>query len=66
MLLDAATLDDSTSRIVAIAISLTPEMTSAISQLMRKQNLIPVAGAATATPAFHTTIGLPGRLATQL
>ncbi|AKN15371.1 ethanolamine ammonia-lyase subunit EutB [Mycobacterium haemophilum] len=65
-LLDTAARDDSATRIAAIAPGLTPEMVAAVSKLMRNQDLILVAGAATATAAFRTTVGLPGRLATRL
>ncbi|WP_204801005.1 ethanolamine ammonia-lyase subunit EutB [Mycobacterium riyadhense] len=65
-LLDAAARDDSATRIAAIAHGLTPEMAAAVSKIMRNQDLILVAAASTATAAFRTTIGLPGRLATRL
>ncbi|ORV68963.1 ethanolamine ammonia-lyase subunit EutB [Mycobacterium gastri] len=65
-LLDTAARDDSATRIAAIAPGLTPEMIAAVSKMMRNQDLILVAAAATATAAFRTTIGLPGRLATRL
>lgn len=65
-LLDAACRDDSAARIAAVSAGLTPEMVAAVSKIMRNQDLILVAAAATATAAFRTTIGLPGTLATRL
>ncbi|KZS66598.1 ethanolamine ammonia-lyase subunit EutB [Mycobacterium ostraviense] len=65
-LLDTAARDDSATRIAAIAPGLTPEMIAAVSKIMRNQDLILVAAGSTATAAFRTTIGLPGRLATRL
>ncbi|OBI39476.1 ethanolamine ammonia-lyase [Mycobacterium sp. E1386] len=65
-LLDAASRDDGAARIAAISPGLTPEMVAAVSKIMRNQDLILVAAAATATAAFRTTIGLPGTLATRL
>ncbi|ACC39125.1 MULTISPECIES: ethanolamine ammonia-lyase subunit EutB [Mycobacterium] len=65
-LLDTAARDDSAARIAAIAPGLTPEMVAAVCKIMRNQDLILVAAATTATAAFRTTIGLPGRLATRL
>ncbi|OBI24799.1 ethanolamine ammonia-lyase subunit EutB [Mycobacterium sp. E2238] len=65
-LLDAASRDDGAARIAAISPGLTPEMVAAVSKIMRNQDLILVAAAATATAAFRTTIGLPGTLSTRL
>ncbi|GAA4534692.1 ethanolamine ammonia-lyase subunit EutB [Mycobacterium paraffinicum] len=65
-LLDAASRDDGAARIAAISPGLTPEMVAAVSKIMRNQDLILVAAAATAAAAFRTTIGLPGTLATRL
>ncbi|OBH38663.1 ethanolamine ammonia-lyase [Mycobacterium sp. E342] len=65
-LLDTASRDDAAARIAAVSPGLTPEMVAAVSKIMRNQDLILVAAAATATAAFRTTIGLPGTLATRL
>ncbi|MCV7429020.1 ethanolamine ammonia-lyase subunit EutB [Mycobacterium montefiorense] len=65
-LLDTASLDDSAAWITAVSPGLTPEMVAAVSKIMRNQDLILVAAAATTTAAFRTTIGLPGTLATRL
>ncbi|MFW0785256.1 ethanolamine ammonia-lyase subunit EutB [Gordonia sp. CPCC 206044] len=65
-LLDAATRDDSASRIAAVAPALTPEMVAAASKIMRNQDLVLVASATRVTAAFRTTVGLPGRIATRL
>jgi ethanolamine ammonia-lyase large subunit len=65
-LLDTASREDSAARIAAVSPGLTPEMVAAVSKIMRNQDLILVAAAATATAAFRTTIGLPGTLATRL
>ncbi|WP_374023173.1 ethanolamine ammonia-lyase subunit EutB [Mycobacterium sp. HNNTM2301] len=65
-LLDAASRDDGAARIAAVSPGLTPEMVAAVSKIMRNQDLILVAAAATASAAFRTTIGLPGTLATRL
>jgi ethanolamine ammonia-lyase large subunit len=65
-LLDTASREDSAARIAAVSRGLTPEMVAAVSKIMRNQDLILVAAAATATAAFRTTIGLPGTLATRL
>src|SRR3984885_7780803 len=65
-LLDTASREDSAARIAAVSPGLTPEMVAAVSKIMRNQDLILVAAAATATAAFRTTIGLPGQLATRL
>ncbi|OCB64175.1 ethanolamine ammonia-lyase [Mycobacterium malmoense] len=65
-LLTAACRDDGAARIAAISPGLTPEMVAAVSKIMRNQDLILVAAAATNTAGFRTTIGLPGTLATRL
>lgn len=65
-LLDTASRDDGAARIAAISPGLTPEMVAAVSKIMRNQDLILVAAAATTIAAFRTTIGLPGTLATRL
>ncbi len=52
--------------LAAVAAGLTPEMVSAVSKLMRNQDLIVVARRCEVVTAFRTTIGLPGRLATRL
>jgi ethanolamine ammonia-lyase large subunit len=41
-------------------------MVAAVSKIMRNQDLILVASAATVTAAFRTTVGLPGRISTRL
>src|SRR5262249_9189823 len=58
-LLETASRDDSAARLAAVSPGLTPEMLAAVSKIMRNQDLILVAAAATATAAFRTTIGLP-------
>ena len=65
-LLENSTRGDSAARIAAIAPGLTPEMVAATSKIMRNQDLILVAGSASVTSAFRTTIGLEGRIATRL
>lgn len=45
---------------------ITPEMTAAVSKIMRNQDLILVAKKCHVTTAFRNTIGLPGRLSTRL
>ncbi|MGV0834085.1 ethanolamine ammonia-lyase subunit EutB [Mycolicibacterium thermoresistibile] len=65
-LLDTAVRDDAADRFRAIAPGLTPEMVAAVSKIMRNQDLVAVAAAATVTAAFRTTIGLPGRMSTRL
>ncbi|WP_076478510.1 ethanolamine ammonia-lyase subunit EutB [Williamsia sterculiae] len=58
---------DTAARALAeLAPGLTPEMVAATSKLMRNQDLIAVAGAATVTTGFRTTIGAPGTVATRL
>jgi ethanolamine ammonia-lyase large subunit len=65
-LLETSTREDSAARLAAIGPGLTPEMVAATSKIMRNQDLIVVAAAATVTAAFRTTVGLPGRIATRL
>ncbi len=64
--LETAVRDDGAARIAAVAAGLTPEMVAAVSKIMRNQDLILVASAATVTAAFRTTVGLPGRITTRL
>jgi len=65
-LLDTASRGDAAARLAAVAAGLTPEMVAAVSKIMRNQDLILVAAAASNTAAFRTTIGVPGTLATRL
>ncbi|WP_280512606.1 ethanolamine ammonia-lyase subunit EutB [Nocardia farcinica] len=65
-LLATAAGPDAAATLSGAAAGLTPEMVAAVSKLMRNQDLIAVAKAATVTSAFRTTIGLPGRIATRL
>ncbi|MEU4600724.1 ethanolamine ammonia-lyase subunit EutB [Nocardia sp. NPDC023988] len=65
-LLAVAATDDAATTLTAVSPGLTPEMVAAVSKIMRNQDLIAVARAATVTSAFRTTIGLPGRLSTRL
>ncbi|MFC9968459.1 ethanolamine ammonia-lyase subunit EutB [Nocardia ignorata] len=65
-LLTVAATDDAAATLTAVSPGLTPEMVAAVSKIMRNQDLIAVARAATVTSAFRTTIGLPGRLSTRL
>jgi ethanolamine ammonia-lyase large subunit len=62
-LLDTRT---SSGHLTALAPGLTPEMTAAVSKIMRAQDLIVVAAKCRVTTAFRNTIGLPGRLSTRL
>jgi ethanolamine ammonia-lyase large subunit len=52
--------------LAALAPGLTPEMVSAVSKLMRNQDLILVARKCSVVTRFRNTIGLPGRLAVRL
>jgi len=52
--------------LAALAPGLTPEMTAAVSKLMRNQDLIAVARKCSVIKKFRNTIGLPGRLSTRL
>ncbi|GGF97191.1 ethanolamine ammonia-lyase [Rhodococcoides trifolii] len=65
-LLTVAAEPGSAARLTAVAPGLTPEMVAAVSKIMRNQDLIAVAKAATVITAFRTTIGLPGTMATRL
>ena len=49
-----------------VARGMTPEMASAVSKIMRNQDLILVAQKCQITTAFRSTIGLKGRLSTRL
>lgn len=50
----------------ALAPGLTPEMVSAVSKLMRQQDLILVASKCRVVTRFRNTLGLPNRLAVRL
>ncbi len=52
--------------LAAVAPGITPEMASAVSKLMRQQDLILVARKCTVVTRFRNTIGLPGTLAVRL
>jgi ethanolamine ammonia-lyase large subunit len=58
--------DATTESLAAIAPGLTPEMTAAVSKLMRVQDLITVSRKVRVVTSFRTTVGLPGRLSTRL
>ena len=59
--------DEATDETLAvIAPGLTPEMTAAVSKLMRNQDLIAVARKVRVVTRFSNTIGLAGRLSTRL
>jgi ethanolamine ammonia-lyase large subunit len=49
-----------------VAPGITPEMSAAVTRLMRNQELILVARKCCAVTAFRNTLGLPGRLAVRL
>jgi ethanolamine ammonia-lyase large subunit len=55
-----------TAALRALAPGLTPEMSAAVSKLMRNQDLLLVAKKCQVTTAFRNTIGLPGRMAVRL
>src|SRR6202040_4228114 len=55
-----------TQRLSDLAPGLTPEMTAAVSKLMRLQDLILVARKISVVTKFRTTVGLPGRLSVRL
>ncbi|MEU4313691.1 ethanolamine ammonia-lyase subunit EutB [Nocardia sp. NPDC024068] len=57
---------DPAATLGALAPGLTPEMVAAVAKIMRNQDLIAVARAASVRAAFRTTIGAPGTLATRL
>lgn len=52
--------------LTALAPGLTPEMTAAVSKIMRNQDLILVARKCRVVTRFRNTIGLAGRLSTRL
>ena len=54
------------ARLSRVADGLTPEMTAAVSKLMRNQDLILVASKRRVITRFRNTIGLPGRLSVRL
>ena len=58
--------DTDAAALAALAPGLTPEMTAAVSKLMRNQDLILVAKKCRVVTAFRDTIGLPGRLSVRL
>ncbi len=62
LLSDSAT----TEALIALAPGLTPEMTAAVSKLMRVQDLILVASKCRVVTRFRDTIGLAGRFATRI
>jgi ethanolamine ammonia-lyase large subunit len=62
LLSDAAT----TAVLGKLAAGVTPEMTAAVSKLMRNQDLIQVAKKCQVTSAFRNTIGLRGRMSARL
>ena len=61
-------LSDATDSLTleALAPGLTPEMTAAVSKLMRNQDLIVVAKKCRVTTRFRNTQGLPGRMGIRL
>lgn len=65
-LLDVSSQPHSAQHLAAVTPGLTPEMVAAVSKIMRNQDLITVAAAATVRAAFRTSIGVPGTLATRL
>jgi ethanolamine ammonia-lyase large subunit len=59
--------DDATQdRLAALAPGLTPEMSAAVSKLMRLQDLIIAASKVRVVTRFRTTVGLLGRLSARL
>ncbi|SFN39335.1 ethanolamine ammonia-lyase subunit EutB [Variovorax sp. OV329] len=52
--------------LAALAPGLTPEMSAAVSKLMRNQDLIAVARKCRVVSRFRNTLGLPGRIAVRL
>ncbi|BFO58083.1 ethanolamine ammonia-lyase subunit EutB [Acidovorax sacchari] len=52
--------------LAALAPGLTPEMVSAVSKIMRNQDLIAVARKCRVVTRFRNTLGLPGRIAVRL
>lgn len=55
-----------TDTLNALSPGLTPEMVSAVSKIMRNQDLILVASKCQIVSAFRNTLGLPGTLSTRL
>jgi ethanolamine ammonia-lyase large subunit len=55
-----------TALLASVAAGITPEMASAVSKLMRNQDLILVAQKCRVVTRFRNTIGLPGRLSVRL
>ena len=53
-------------RLAALAPGITPEMASAVSKIMRLQDLITVAARIRVVTRFRNTLGLAGRLSTRL
>lgn len=62
LLSEAAT----TTKLSSLSAGLTPEMVSAVSKIMRIQDLVLVAKKCVKVTAFRNTLGLPGHLATRL
>ena len=58
--------DANPDRIRAIANGLTPEMVSAVSKLMRNQDLIAVAQKLRVVTRFRSTVGLPGHFSSRI
>jgi ethanolamine ammonia-lyase large subunit len=58
--------ETTTDKLSALAPGLTPEMTAAVSKLMRNQDLILAASKCRVVTRFRNTIGLPGRLSIRL
>ena len=58
--------DATTQKLQQLALGLTPEMVSAVSKLMRNQDLILVASKCEVITQFRNTIGLKGHLSTRL
>lgn len=55
-----------TTVLKSVAPGITPEMTAAVSKLMRNQDLVLVASKTEVISSFRTTIGIKGHLATRL
>jgi ethanolamine ammonia-lyase large subunit len=55
-----------TERLAALAPGLTPEIVSAVSKLMRVQDLVSAAAKCRVVTRFRSTVGLRGRLSTRL
>jgi ethanolamine ammonia-lyase large subunit len=53
-------------RLCALAPGLTPEISAAVSKIMRLQDLVSVAAKCRVVTRFRSTIGLPGRMSTRL